>query len=75
MIHAFESEISSDNSRAHRASHSLRAARGTHVSSHRPGISAVDWPVVGFGQPIEPNSLWDTGLLDRLSLPLTRYHE
>jgi hypothetical protein len=75
MIHATESEIASGASRASHASHSLRNARGGHLAAYRPGISPADWPVLGFGHRPETNSLWDTGLLDRLSLPLTRYHE
>jgi hypothetical protein len=75
MIRSTSFETAAAGSTSFRASHALRSARGTHVIGNRPGISAGEWPVLGFGHQPETHSLWDTGLLDRLSLPLTRYHE
>jgi hypothetical protein len=74
MIHSSDSESSSGTFRATYASLSHRDAH-SHPSDYRPGISRAVWPVLGFGHQPETNSLWDTGLLDRLSMPLTRYHE
>jgi hypothetical protein len=75
MIHSNHSEFSSSASKAFHASPTHRSARGTLVTDDSAGISTAVWPVLGFGHQPETNSLWDTGLLDRLSLPLTRYHE
>jgi hypothetical protein len=75
MIHSTHSEFASGGTKVLRSSHSRQDAHGPHASSYSPGISRAVWPVLGFGHEPETNSLWDTGLLDRLSVPLTRYHE
>jgi hypothetical protein len=75
MIRSSLSETAAAGSNSFRASHAFRRARGVHVIGNRPGISSGEWPVLGFGHEPETNSLWDTGLLDRLSLPLTRHHD
>lgn len=75
MIHATESSLSHGASRSPRGSHSLQHNRAIRAGADLPGISPDFWPVLGFGHRPETNSLWDTHLLDRLSLPLSRYHE
>ena len=75
MIHSTESEIASGGSRLSHASRSHHSARASHAFDYSQGVSRAVWPVLGFGHKPETNSLWDTGLLDRLSMPLTRYHE
>jgi hypothetical protein len=75
MIHSTESEIASGGSRVSHASRSHHNVRTSHAFDYRQGVSRAVWPVLGFGHQPETNSLWDTGLLDRLSMPLTRYHE
>jgi hypothetical protein len=75
MIESTDSGYTATSSRAFPTTHSLRHARATHVNDNGRSISPADWPVLGFGHRPETNSLWDTGLLDRLSVPLTRYHE
>jgi hypothetical protein len=75
MIHSPESEISSSGYKAPRSQRAVRGPRHPHADGDSEGISTSSWPVVGFGHRRETHSLWDTGLLDRLSVPLTRYHE
>jgi|HubBroStandDraft_5_1064220.scaffolds.fasta_scaffold600303_1 hypothetical protein len=75
MIHSIDSGSTTTSSRAFPTRHSLRHARSTHMNENGRSISPAVWPVLGFGHRPETNSLWDTGLLDRLTVPLTRYHE
>jgi hypothetical protein len=75
MIHSTDSGYAASSTRAFPTSHSLRRARSTHVNDDGRSISPAIWPVMGLGHRPEANSLWDTGLLDRLTVPLTRYHE
>lgn len=74
MIHATHNDFASSSTRAFRASHTHRSAHATHVSAHRGRFSPVSFSPISFAEP-EIGSLWDASLLDRLSLPLTRYHE
>jgi hypothetical protein len=70
MIHSTDS-----GSHAFPTAHSLRHARSTHVNASGRSIPPAVWPVPGSGHQPETHSLWDAGLLDRLTVPLTRYHE
>jgi hypothetical protein len=74
MIQSFQSEYEQGGTKASPTSTVRHAARQAHTSrAHRSYVNA-GWSPISFAEP-EINSLWDTGLLDRLSLPLTRYHE
>jgi hypothetical protein len=75
MSHSTHTESNSSNRRNFRASHSLHSAGISHGNQESEGIPPAFWPALGFGHRLETNSLWDTGLLDRLSAPLTRFHE
>jgi hypothetical protein len=74
MIHSTESECAQDGAKAQLASHPAHRAHPVPRTHGRPHLAASSWSSVSFAEP-EINSLWDTGLLDRLSSPLTRYHE
>ncbi len=71
MIHSTHSEFASVHPAA---SHSSHSAHETFATRGRPHVATGGWSFPSFAEP-EINSLWDTGLLDRLSSPLTRYHE
>jgi hypothetical protein len=74
MIHSTHSEFEQGSPKASHPSHVGHTALHAHSGrAHRSYVNA-GWSPVSFAEP-EINSLWDTGLLDRLSLPLTRYHE
>jgi hypothetical protein len=75
MSHSTHTEFTSSNHRNFRAPHSLHGAVNSHANQDSQGIPPAFWPALGFGHRLETNSLWDTGLLDRLSAPLTRFHE
>lgn len=74
MIHSTESEFTQGGSKPLRASHAGHSSPHAHRADARPRAAAGGWSSLSFAEP-EINSLWDTGLLDRLSVPLTRYHE
>jgi hypothetical protein len=75
MSHSTHTEITSSNHRNFRAPHSLHGAGNSQANQDSQGIPPAFWPALGFGHRLETNSLWDTGLLDRLSAPLTRFHD
>jgi hypothetical protein len=60
--------------KASHASHAQTLAHEGHASSAHRSFDYGTWSPASIAEP-EINSLWDTTLLDRLSLPLTRYHE
>jgi len=74
MIHSTHSEFTSGSPKASHASRALSPAHEGHTSLAHRSYGYGAWSPVSFAEP-EINSLWDTTLLDRLSLPLTRYHE
>lgn len=74
MIHASHNDFASVSSRNFRSSPAQRSAHGAHASGNHQRIAPIGFSPVSFAEP-EIGSLWDSGLLDRLSLPLTRYHE
>jgi hypothetical protein len=74
MIHATHNDFASISSRTFKASPTHRDTYATHGSSGRSHHAPIGFSPVSFAEP-EISSLWDAGLLDRLSLPLTRYHE
>lgn len=74
MIHTTHSDFASISSGTFRASPTHRSAHGAHASGNHQRIAPIGFSPVSFAEP-EISSLWDTSLLDRLSLPLTRYHE
>jgi hypothetical protein len=74
MIHSTHNDFASISSTNFRASPTHRSAHGTHTSGTHQRTAPIGFSPVSFAEP-EINSLWDTSLLDRLSLPLTRYHE
>ena len=55
-----------------RANHSATHSQRTHISSSHQRLSRAEREIQ-FER--EHGSLWTPGLLDRLSLPLTRFHE
>jgi hypothetical protein len=74
MIHSTESEFTQSGPKActaTRPSHRAHRHLGTQGRSHSASVSS---PIFSVAEP-EISSLWDAGLLDRLSSPLTRYHE
>lgn len=74
MIHSIHSEfapLQPENFHASRSSHLTHAFAATRGRTHVP---AGGWTFPSFAEP-EIDSLWDANLLDRLSAPLTRYHE
>ena len=74
MIHSTESHFSSTAAGGfHSGSHSSLARHGRD-SLHRATVTSGNRPSFGFAEPAI-GSLWDAALLDRLTLPLTRYHE
>ena len=75
MLHSTDSESASGRTKLSHASRSHHNVREAHAFDYSQGVSRAVWPVLGFGHKPETNSLWDIGLLDRLSMPLTRYHE
>jgi hypothetical protein len=74
MIHSTHSEFAAIHPRAFRASRSSHSTHETHSARSLPGLTTGSWTFPSFAEP-EINSLWDASLLDRLSSPLTRYHE
>ena len=74
MIHSGHNNFGSVSSRTFRASPPHSNAHAAHDSGGRRHYAPVSFSPVSFAEP-EIGSLWDAGLLDRLSLPLTRYHE
>jgi hypothetical protein len=74
MVHSIESEFTEGSPRAFRTSHSVRQASHPQGTHDRSRAAHALWFHPSFAEP-EINPLWDTGLLDRLSSPLTRYHE
>ena len=75
MSHSTHTEITASNHRNFRAPHSLHGAGNSQANQDSQGIPPAFWPALGYGHRLETNSLWDTGLLDRLSAPLTRFHD
>jgi hypothetical protein len=74
MIHSTHSEFEQGSQKASHTSHGGHTAEHAHSGRAHRSYANAGWSPVSFAEP-EINSLWDTGLLDRLSLPLTRYHE
>jgi hypothetical protein len=74
MIHSTHSAFTSGSPKASLASRAHSPAHGGHIGRAHRGYDYGTWSPVSFAEP-EVNSLWDTTLLDRLSLPLSRYHE
>ncbi len=74
MIHDTHHDFASHSTRAFQASPTHRGAHAAHASAHRNRFAPVSFSPISFAEP-EIGSLWDASLLDRLSLPLTRYHE
>jgi hypothetical protein len=74
MIHSTHSEFEQAGTKASHNSPIRHAAQQAHSSRAHRSYASAGWSPISFAEP-EISSLWDTGLLDRLSLPLTRYHE
>jgi hypothetical protein len=74
MIHSTQSEFEQGAPKASHPSHVRHPSQHGHSSHAHHSFVNAGWSPISFAEP-EINSLWDTGLLDRLSLPLTRYHE
>ena len=74
MIHSTHSVFTSGSLKASHASHSHSLAHEGHASRSHRSFDYGAWSPASIAEP-EINSLWDATLLDRLSLPLTRYHE
>ena len=51
-----------------------RSAYQSHASREHVHLPFGAWPSMRLAEP-DIDSLWDNGLLDRLSAPLTRFHE
>jgi hypothetical protein len=74
MIHATDAHFApafADGFHSHRPSSSARHGRD---SLHRATTTSASPFSFGFAEPAI-GSLWDAALLDRFTLPLTRYHE
>jgi hypothetical protein len=74
MIHSTQSEFEQGGPKASHTSSVRHQAQHAHSGHAHHAFVSAGWSPISFAEP-EINSLWDTGLLDRLSLPLTRYHE
>ena len=74
MIHSTHNDFASISSRAFKDSPTHHSAHAAHASAGRGHFAPTSFSPVSFAEP-EISSLWDADLLDRLSLPLTRYHE
>lgn len=74
MIHSTESGFTHSGPKASSASRASHRSQQTLATSGRPRGASASSPSFIFTEP-QINSLWDIGLLDRLSSPLTRYHE
>jgi hypothetical protein len=74
MIHSTHSEFAAIHSGDFRSSRSSHSAPHPLASRGHPHVAGGDWTFPSFAEP-EISSLWDANLLDRLSSPLTRYHE
>jgi hypothetical protein len=74
MNHSIHSNFARAGHRASHTSPLLGSVHQLQTTHDRSRISAGGWPSLSFAEP-EIDPLWDTGVLDRLSSPLTRYHE
>jgi hypothetical protein len=74
MIHSTHSEFTAIHAGAPRTSRSSHSTHETFSAHGRPHVATGAWTFPSFAEP-EISSLWDANLLDRLSVPLTRYHE
>ena len=74
MIHSTHSESLSRGSKNSRASRATRSAFQTHGNREHVHLPFGAWPSMSLAEP-DIDSLWDNGLLDRLTAPLTRFHE
>jgi hypothetical protein len=74
MIHSTHAEFISNGRKAFPASGPSGGTYQFHSNHDRVRIASGAWPSMSLAEP-EIESLWDSGLLDRLSAPITRYHE
>jgi hypothetical protein len=74
MIHSTHSDFAALHAEAPRTFRSSHSAHQTSATHGRPHVATGAWAFPSFVEP-EISSLWDANLLDRLSAPLTRYHE
>jgi hypothetical protein len=73
MIHSTHSE-SRSSAKAHYSSYSSGTASQTRAAREHVHLAFGAWPSMSLAEP-DIDSLWDNSLLDRLSAPITRYHE
>jgi hypothetical protein len=71
MIHSTHTEFTASGPRTFPAS---RASHQTHSARESARVAPASWSPLTYAEP-DISSLWDTGLLDRLSEPITRFHE
>ena len=74
MIHSTHSESLSGRAKAAAQSRNSRNAYQTHANREHVHLPFSAWPSISLAEP-DIDSLWDASLLDRLTVPLTRYHE
>ena len=74
MIHSTHSNSLSSGPKNWAASRASRGAYQTHVTRDHVHLAFGAWPSMSLAEP-DIDSLWDNGLLDRLSAPITRFHE
>ncbi len=74
MLHSTDSHFTAGRPSALRLSRSVHHAHESGATRGQTPLATGAWTFPGFAEP-EINSLWDANLLDRLSAPLTRYHE
>jgi hypothetical protein len=74
MIPSTASEFSSDETGTLRAGRVSSSTHHNRAARHHATVSAGARSSFGFAEP-PFGSLWDASLLDRFTLPLTRYHE
>jgi hypothetical protein len=74
MVHSTQTEFISSSYGALPAFRPSSGAYQPHITRDHVRLASGAWPSLSLAEP-EIDSLWDSGLLDRLSAPITRYHE
>jgi hypothetical protein len=74
MIHSIHSESLSGGGRALASNRSSGRSYQSRVAREHVHLPFGAWPTMSLAEP-DIDSLWDNGLLDRLSAPITRFHE
>jgi hypothetical protein len=73
MIRSTRSESRSAAAKVNYPSYSSGASQN-HATRDHVHLAFGAWPSMSLAEP-DIDSLWDNSLLDRLSAPITRYHE